>query len=205
MQPPPICSHSPASNWSMVITWPGYWPLIGPSASHSPASGDQLQMLPRPRPPAGEIVGDSLHDAKKYISKKREKYCRVERKKWSRHNPGSGGCQSGTLITRETHLMSLMSRHASHRASWHRDVTCQVWRVSPGAQVILCCVASSGAECHCAEEKSNTCFTQTLVPQPLPPDIYPVFLGAEYIPGMCKCRRLFWFPALLGAGAVQSV
>ena len=55
------------------------------------------------------------------------------------------------------------------------------------------------------EENSNTCFTQTLVPQPLPPDIYPVFLGAEYIPGMCKCRRLFWFPALLGAGAVQSV
>ena len=55
------------------------------------------------------------------------------------------------------------------------------------------------------EEKSNTCFTQTLVPQPLPPDIYPVFLGAEYIPGMCKCRRLFWFPALPGAGAVQSV
>ena len=131
MQPPPICSHSPASDWSMVITWPGYWPLIGPSASHSPASGDQLQMLPRPRPPAGEIVGDSLHDAKKYISKKREKYCRVERKKMKQTQSREWG---------------LSERHINNPGD-SPDVTGVTTRLTSGRRDIVTSRVRSG-ECH---------------------------------------------------------
>ena len=132
------------------------------SLLRSPASGDQLQMLPRPRPPAGKNIRS---DERKILPNWRK----ISRQhSSSRHNPGAETCQAGTLITRHTAHSPEQTRltpGACDNAAWH--VTCHAGSgecYTARVEGVLCCKVPSGAEYHCAEtggrlqEKRNTCF-----------------------------------------------
>ena len=122
-------------------------------------------MLPRPRPPAGEIVGDSLHDARKILKKRKllpggeKKMKQTQSREWGlseRHINNPGDSPDVTDVT--TRLTSglhdiVTSRVRSGECHPELRLSFVVWLHQVRSVIV-----------RRQEENSNTCFTQTLVP-----------------------------------------